>query len=220
MPDPSVKVLDYHALQPVNGPVLVVAMTARTGSTQLCSVLNQLGSFGDPREIFNPRGAMPHLLKRFQRAGWPRYLVELARGAEVFCFKVAGCDWQPVCHHAVRLFPMARYVYLHRRDADAQALSLARARMTGVWHVRSGDDPPEDRDVNPPAELVSDCRRQIREEVEGWGRFFDQHRISPLSISYEEFAADPDSTVRRVCRYASVELSDRSIPSGMYRKLG
>lgn len=89
-----------------------------------------------------------------------------------------------------------------------------------MWHAPIQHDGTPHGELDPPPELVADCKRQIEEECAGWDRFFDQHQVSPLRVSYEEFVADPDSTVRRICRYSQVDLGDRPIPCGLYRKLG
>jgi LPS sulfotransferase NodH len=213
--------IDAAILKPVPGRVLVIAITARTGSTQLCSILGQLGNFGAPEEIFNPRGAMPYLCRRHCRGRTEDYLVNMARGVEVFCFKVAACDWQPFASHASRLFPQAQYVHLQRHDLDAQALSLARAIATGTWHQAVNDRESSDGTVREslPVELVARCRQQIERECEGWIRFFGEQGIRPLPLWYEDSVADPAYTVRRICQFASVDIGDRAIPSGKYRKL-
>jgi LPS sulfotransferase NodH len=211
--------LDVANLKPVAAPVLIIAMTARTGSTQLCSILSQLGNFGNPVEIFNTRSAVRHLRRRYCRGCEDDYLVNMAHGLEVFCFKVAGCDWQPVSRHASRLFPNARYVYLQRRDLDAQSLSLARAIVSGRWH-RTVDDPVDGQgQCSPPAELRERCRRTIEGERAGWLRFFNEHGIAPLPLWYEDNMADPASMVRKVCQFADVDICGRTIPQGSYLKL-
>jgi LPS sulfotransferase NodH len=212
---------DPAILKPVPGRVLVIAMTARTGSTQLCSILGQLGNFGAPEEIFNPRGAMPYLCRRYCRGRTEDYLVNMARGVEVFCFKVAGCDWHPLASHASRLFPQAQYVYLQRHDLDAQALSLARAIATGTWHQAVNDRESGDGAVQEslPVKLVTRCRQQIEHENESWIRFFGEYGIRPLPLWYEDSVADPACTVRRICQFANVHMGDRAIPRGKYRKL-
>jgi LPS sulfotransferase NodH len=213
--------IDAAILKPVPGRVLVIAMTPRTGSTQLCSILGQLGNFGAPKEIFNPRGAMPYLCRRYCGDRSEDYLVNMARGVEVFCFKVAGCDWQPIASHASRLFPQAQYVHLQRHDLDAQALSLARAIATGTWHQAVNDREASDGTVRGslPVKLVARCRQQIEHECESWIRFFREHGIRPLPLWYEDSVADPACTVRRICQFANVDIGDRAIPSGKYRKL-
>jgi LPS sulfotransferase NodH len=214
---------DFFGTQfdPVHGPCLIIAMTARTGSSQLCSILGQLGVFGIPLECLNPRGPLQWILTEYQIEEPSSYLTSLSKRCQHFCFKVAGGDWTPFADRASRLFPNARYVYLERHDHRAQAESLARALLSGVWHHERGRPIP----VLPPirardfAQKVRLASEQLAGERALWQHFFEASGITPLKISYESLTRDPASAVRSICHFAGVDLPDGPIPEGRYRKL-
>jgi LPS sulfotransferase NodH len=209
---------DFHS---VLKPTIIIAMTARTGSTQLCSILGQLGEFGLPSEFLNPRGPMARFVKAHGIEDMRTYLETLASDAPIFCLKVTAIDWTPIAARARIIFPQARFVYLDRRDIDSQARSMARALHTGLWHVRrdSGAPSPPVIAGDVPEDLVQRCRWQLLEEKSAWRRYFTEHCIAPLTVLFEDLVTEPEVCVRRICSFAGVDLGNRPIPPGHYRRI-
>jgi LPS sulfotransferase NodH len=88
-------------LAPVEKTTLIIAMTPRSGSTNLCSALTKLKDLGDPQEYFNPRGPMEHFSTKVTKTSSPQdYLAALAARADIFSFKIASVDWQPFAARA------------------------------------------------------------------------------------------------------------------------
>ena len=208
-------------LDPLPIPSLVIAMSARTGSSQLCSILGQLGFFAEPHEIFNPEGPVQWLVAHHGISDIRRYLSILAGTHERFCFKVAASHWAPYAPQHHRLFPLASYVYLERVDLGAQALSLARAVATGVWHAPadSSASTPKGK-IEVPPDSIARCRGHLERERKYWNEFFLAEGIQPLRITYESLVADPARVTRAICDFAGLPIGSRCIPAGRYRKLG
>jgi hypothetical protein len=85
---------------------IMIAMTARTGSTHLCAALQAAGEAGRPAEIFNPRGVAG--VERQRRgvtlfAGYMRSFA--AEPSPVFIFKTNWQDFTPFARDWHTLFP-------------------------------------------------------------------------------------------------------------------
>jgi LPS sulfotransferase NodH len=206
------------SLAPIDKNTLIIAMTPRSGSTNLCSVLSKLKTFGDPQEYFNPRGPMGHFAKAANASSASDYMAAVAAKADVFCFKVAAFDWGPFAARATVVFPKARYVYLDRIDIDAQAISLFRAKASQRWHARAVE-----KNVRPPptpqfdAAGIEACRQELFAEKRRWADFFFESDIKPLCISYEQLLSDMPRAVHKICREAGRELALEEVLPGDYR---
>lgn len=93
-----------------------------------------------------------------------------------------------------REHPGVRWVYLFRRDRRAQAESYARAMTSGVWNVKP-DDPPAPACDPPEFEAMLALADLWSEESLWWERLRDRPHAS---VCYEELAADPAGTLRRL----------------------
>ena len=94
------------------------------------------------------------------------------------------------------------YIHLSRGDKLDQAISLARASQTGLWHVgRNGSElertsPP--RPAEYDADFLEHTMRQLAADDAAWRDWFVAHGITPLSLTYEELARDPRAGLARV----------------------
>jgi trehalose 2-sulfotransferase len=94
------------------------------------------------------------------------------------------------------------YIHLSRQDKVAQAISLLRARQSGLWH-RAADGTERER-LAPPAPLVYDADRLagLVEELEtddaAWNGWFSRFGIEPLRLTYEGLAAKPQAALAQV----------------------
>ncbi|HQT46130.1 MAG: hypothetical protein B7X08_01765 [Acidocella sp. 20-63-7] len=177
-------------------PALMIAMTARTGSTHFCAQLAASAGLAPIGEIFNPRGPAQMEQAQFGAASFSAYLPGLAaRPGPVLAFKTNGQDFAPFAAHHQALFPDLRLIYLTRRDTIAQAVSLFRAQLSGHWHQPRGTAP------NPQAAAEAlrqkfDMPRilalltQLEAEKAAWESFFVRYTHQPLRFAYEDFTRD------------------------------
>jgi LPS sulfotransferase NodH len=204
-------------LAPIHKKTLIIAMTERCGSTNLCSILTKLGLFGKVDEFFNPNDVMPYYGLQFAATDAADYLAKLAQQAEVFCFKISGLNWRPFAKRAKAVFPNARYVYLDRLDLDAQAVSLYRARGTSIWHATDATNASSTLDLDPAE--VEACRQHLLIGKAKWSQFFFEADIKPLTIMYEHMLADMPKAVQMICGEAGLLVFKNKVPSGDYRIL-
>jgi LPS sulfotransferase NodH len=99
-------------------------------------------------------------------------------------------------------FGPLRFLYLTRDDKLAQAVSLLRAQGSGLWHL--GADGTE-VERNAPQRVPGYDRQAIADTIALftsydalWQAWFDGQGISPLRLSYEALARDPQAVLARV----------------------
>lgn len=169
-------------------PTLILAISARTGSTQLCSVLESMGVFGSPEEIFNTRGVVQKNIKRDGVVTFVEYIQKLTDSSHpCFSFKTSWSDFRPVSNIYKRIFPKAEFVFLDRFDVVAQGLSLYKAIEIGHWHssVNSGAYVNELTDCQIDVERVRSLMKVLVNEKYQWEKFFFVNRLAVQHIYYE-----------------------------------
>lgn len=213
-----IELTPHTPLAPIEKRTLIIAMTERSGSTNLCSVLAKVGKFGEPEEYFNPDGLMATLPDELGAVDASDYLAKLADRAEVFCFKVSVSHWKPFRNRAREVFPNARYVFLDRLDVEAQAISLYRAKSSWVWHERVEWVEQQGTSEFNAAELEA-VRQHLMTSKAKWAEFFFEHDIKPLPIAYEHMLADMPKAVQMICGEAGVLVFKSEVPDGGYKIL-
>ncbi len=188
-------------------PAIMMAMTARTGSTHLCALLARAADVGAPAELFNPRGVLGAEAGRRGVSSFAGYIESIAREpSETLLFKTSWQDFAPLAPHAGALFPNLRVVYLDRKDIIAQAVSLYRAVNSGLWHRRQGDTAPAPPPPAFDAARIEWWMEQLSAEKRAWEAFFEQAGLAPARLTYESFARDPASGVRAFAAAAGLVL--------------
>lgn len=126
----------------------------------------------------------------------------LARNLAQLYPDVGGAD-AALLHQA---FGRTRFVYLHRGDTLAQAVSWLRAEQTNVWFEtplgepgRPEHEPRFDRDQ------IGDLIQTIAEHNAAWQEWFASAGVRPLSLAYEELDGDAVGTTRAVLDFLGLE---------------
>jgi trehalose 2-sulfotransferase len=94
------------------------------------------------------------------------------------------------------------YIHLSRQDKVAQAVSLLKAELSGLWHC-SADGTERERSA-PPAPLVYDADRiaglvkELETDNGAWNGWFVRFGIEPLRLTYEVLAAAPRAVLTQV----------------------
>ncbi|WP_255945772.1 Stf0 family sulfotransferase [Streptomyces odontomachi] len=111
-----------------------------------------------------------------------------------------------------RAFGRTRFVYLHRDDILAQAVSWLRAEQTGTWYIgghgeigggaAGGGSPRFD------AAGIDRWIRTIREHNAAWQAWFAATGIRPHTVRYEDLAADPAAVVRGILDFLGLALPE------------
>ena len=227
---------------------LLVCATPRSGSTLLCALLEGTGVAGRPQEFFErlSRSGLPRQPREYfegvDDAGLlellaptdpgapdrsdprPQALEQGTTGNGVFAAKLM---WTHLLDLAERLgrppdaellrarLPDPCFVHVTRGDKIAQAVSLWRAVQTRAW--RAGEVTVEGEAVYH-AGAIDHLARQLDEQDEAWRGWFAQQGIEPLTIVYEDLAADTRATTASVLRRLGVGPAE--IPDPPLRRQG
>lgn len=194
------------------GKFLVIASTPRCGSHMLGHALHQIGCFGFPLEYANPVN-LPEWEKQLQRQGFPEVLDELMRRRTssngVFAIKIhyehiATFGGFPAL---MRHFPNAFYLLLTRRDALRQAVSLSRAKQTGVWIAG------QQASTHPPQYSYQDINQSLKRvlmDTASWRYLLASHGCRHLEMSFEQASADLDGTAALLAGKLGIEAPSRT----------
>ena len=201
----------------------LLASVPRTGSTYVSHLLWATGCLGAPLEYLNFEPAGPYGFANGSPVRQAElWLSDLARRTSpngVFGLKAFPLQFQDLYRtnpglvdEIMRtLFPRARparVVQLRRRDRTAHAISYARALISGIWRK---EQEPEDRPEPEYSEQAMKLALRLIDEQEAvWRAMFDDLRIEPLELWYEDVIADAGAAVTAVARYLGVALDPAS----------
>ena len=98
-----------------------------------------------------------------------------------------------------------KLVRLRRRDAQAHAISYARASLSGIWRQeQEGATDAIEPDFSALA--FERCQRALESQERAWDAMCADLRIEPLELWFEDALADPAATVLKVSDYLGVQL--------------
>lgn len=198
----------------------IIAITPRSGSSYLCDVMLNTRRFGNPNEAINPR-FLPNMLKKIQGRTPEEYIDNFMRsrrtGNGISGFKASWFQYHKFVKAVTneKCFTNFKYIYLTRRDINAQAVSLYKASESTIFHTNIGHN--EDA-LNKLETLEYDFAKinhwyqHIVAQEQGWQNYFLENKIYPLSITYEEIEADILKVMKRIAGYISVNPDKVQIP--------
>ena len=199
----------------------IICATPRSGSTLLCDMLAGTGVTGHPNSFYRHL-SIPNWVERWKldadTPDFDRVYLDAALkagNAGMFGMRQMWDHKLEMDAALARLYPTLsewerleaafgsiRFLYLQREDVIAQAVSRAMAEQSGLWHqhadgstreqVGERKDPIYDRDqiVRYVSEAKADNQR--------WEDWFTANNITPLRLTYEALAADPQAELDRI----------------------
>ena len=209
----------------------IICTTPRSGSWMLCSLLAQTGVAGRPSEFFGPtlreefrsNRNLAHAEKT--RDYLARVIVAsmsenrvfgmklLANQTRQFVRRVTEHRSEPI--HSLRdaleaALPRVRSICLTRENKAAQAISLYRGLMTGVWQRRAKAPVAEEESIPYDEYALQRCYQDIVASDAYWEGFFKTYGVEPLRLTYEALVADFERETRRVLQFLGLP-TDMSI---------
>lgn len=212
---------------------LFVCATKRSGSTFICRWIGQQPDLPNVREWFQAFEINEHRRSYGLPQGTPletviRQIRENERKGDWFGFKIMWDNLvgilkkrtDPSLREASRAtlvqtyFPHAKFIWLTRKNKEAQAVSLAKALQTGVWEVRPNGPKPVPREHTLRYSYVGllEQLRIVEEEERQWAAFFEELAIEPLKIAYEDFKEDPPQYIAQIRRAMDLDAFLEAIP--------
>ena len=224
----------------------VICTTPRSGSTLLCRLLAATGRAGRPDSHFHTPSLAGWLQAHglcgddFDSDRTALAAVVVAARAEgtdstgMFGLRMQGGSLVFFLQQLRRLFPghrgdaaridaafgPTRFIHLSRRDKLDQAISLVKARQTGLWH-RAADGSELER-LSPQRTPVYDAAAISREMAElrrldkVWRAWFQRTGVQPLSVTYAALSRDPRDGLATVLDHLGLDRSlarDVAIPT-------
>lgn len=185
---------------------------SRVGSTFLCDKLNRTGAAGTIREHMNIYHIKRHCEEHGVK-GIDEYLEHIVQTTKtpngVYAFKAQLDALVPLIQ--VGEFPDHvkewEWITIHRKDRVAQAVSLARAKLTGRWHQKVGSDQPETK--GPPEILFRHVMKNYENILAKEGAnelFFRQNNLHPLRLYYEDFQVNQYNALRKIFVHLGIEM--------------
>jgi trehalose 2-sulfotransferase len=190
--------------------VYVVASSYRSGSSYLCTSLWQTGVLGAPWEYFNyEHEIMRSTMMRLGARSADDYIQKLVTHRTtkngIFGFKAHF-------HHfdaALRNFPTlqgligkANFIYIHRKDSAAQAVSMAKAIQTSAWLSFAK---PRRIPLFYSPDFIQECLLEVERQTEDWRRWFDAEHIRPFIVNYEDLLSDKQTIIDAVKNMLGVQ---------------
>ena len=201
--------------------LVVIAASARTGSTLLLSGLHACGVATTSREALNPFRIAAHLtgLSRIRYLiGHPYSAVEKASTRSVrnalrniaaestssdgtLVLKVMWNHLHSILHsRGLDLDAFGApitWIRIRRIDQVQQAVSRERAKQTGSWR----SSVQEVRLPTFDAGRIAQALDFLRQEEAGWDTYLAALGATPLQVTYEGLDADYEGEMRRVLDY-------------------
>ena len=223
----------------VNG--YIICATPRSGSTLFCQYLTSTGVAGIPASYFRKEDLLEYaehwqILRPDGSYDFADYLAATRRAGStdngVLALRIMWSTLEEVTAHLSRLYPdlagneralleqafgRPKFIYLRRDDVVAQAISLYRASQTGYWHIDEGQAPNQPPTFNFDA--IHSFVAELRQDNLDWQSWFQKVDVEPLPVVYEDFAADPKTTVTEVLRFLELELPVGAELSASNRRL-
>jgi LPS sulfotransferase NodH len=224
----------------------LICCAERTGSTLLGDALIGTGIAGRPRSYFNRVAHFNPRMQRIlgnaknddgyldrviaaattpngvfgAKVHWEHFL-NLIDKAERGLQARAGTLKAPRPERLRAHFPDLRYVWLVRRNAVARAISHYRVKKTDRWQLDSKsvtDDTGGDGEPGFDFDEIAAFVRLGEAEDAHWRELFQEHKIFPLELIYEELVQDLAGSVRRVLQFLEIPVEDIQVPPPTLRK--
>ena len=204
----------------------------RTGSTLLCTALEELGIAGIPKEWFNCK---PDLLEDFKLSSHTELQDHLwnAASTDNGILGINHSFYEPHLSQLIKtlsnfptcppyetnrariwesVFPNHKHIFMTRRNKVRLAVSWWRAIQSGEWHVpvneeRKSVDLSDAYNFDAINHLYMEC--SMRET--GIQEFFTEGGIMPLNIFYEDFVQNHDQTIRLILDYLELDATSATI---------
>ena len=196
-----------------------ICSTPRSGTGLLRSILNQY-SLGNPIEVHKELIRLQVKLSEFYekcatnsvQGTTLHYLYfgsTLKHLGKLFDVEVKG-NWHGVLE---QLFPKPKFIYVYRRNVIKQAISYLKAQRTGHW--RRKDFITDFGEYN--SDEIQRCCLSINVSNALWEQFFEEYRIDPYFITYEDIVKKKDKVAWDIANFLDVrKLSEKTLEKRQY----
>lgn len=208
-----------------------IAMTPRSGSSLLCSVMTATNHMGEPGEKLELRSIRNNIVKLAPARDADEYYRAVLKASAtpngVSGLKTSWFQFDLFRRSLSdeRAIQESRFIYLTRRDLAAQAVSLYKATASRVFHTNKQHSPAALESLSAlqyDYDRLDHWYEHLVKQERGWQRYFDSHRIFPLAITYEDIEHDVHEVVRRIALYLGLPAKGLGLAriETVFKKLG
>lgn len=206
---------------------IFILFTPRSGSSWFGDLLRSTKVMGQPDEFLNQE-TNAEVVRQVGARTEPDYINAIetiaSSGNGVFSIEAVWGHVELSDIDLLGYFEGAHFVYLRRRDILAQAVSLALATSTGVFH--DPDGAVESRSGAPPTKIASP-ETTFAAVQRWWGHLINYEclaevqiilrGIRPLRLYYEDLVADPPAIVRQTREFCGIQPESGMPPSSTFK---
>lgn len=205
----------------------IIATSARSGSTFFCSRIADYGDLGFPMEFLNESyiSEFDRIFPNPNLADYERYVTSaFASRSGILGVKT---DWwrfdeaRRLGLFGALLDPVDLIVHLRREDFVAQAVSLALAVQTDVWHDRdvlAGSVDERHAQATYDARAIKAHARHLLNQEYYWNRYIAETHAPAIDLCYEQISRDVDGAIQSLADAFDLRLDKAPKPSDAIRQ--
>ena len=112
------------------------------------------------------------------------------------------------------------FIYLHRDDVLAQAVSWYRAEQTNVWHQTDQEEAKQpEQEPRFDFDQIRKFVQTIEEHNSAWREWFASVRIQPHIVRYEDLDADPIGVACEILDFLGLKLPPGHLIKTRHRRM-
>ena len=223
----------------------LICATPRTGSTLLCGLMASTKVAGQPESYFRKPDEQTWAVRwdivhssdgvfeysEFVRAAFAAgrtengvFAARIMWGTLDYLFDRLGTVYPASAGGDLGLlnqaFGQTGFIYLHRDDVLAQAVSWHRAEQTNVWHQADQEESKQPEQVPRfDFDQISKFVQMIEEHNSAWRTWFASVGIQPHMVRYEDLDADPVGVACEILGFLGLKLPPGSVITTRQRRL-
>ncbi len=208
----------------------LLCASPRSGSTLLCNLLKQAGA-GKPHSYFrlgsiaswaDQWGLPPTTPDTYGADYIAAAIKEGQNGTDTFALRSMWDSIDPLLSRLADLngpagdmtlltdqFGPMHFIHLTRADMIAQAVSLAIAEQSGLWHRNADGSVLEQvKEISTPVYDTAAITKELsglQADAIAWQHWFDANDIAPHRLTYEALSADPQHTLAKVLTHIGMD---------------
>ncbi len=223
----------------------LICATPRTGSTLLCGLMASTRVAGQPESYFRQPDEQLWAARWdigrssdgvFEYSEFVRVALAAGRTENgVFAARIMWGTMDYLVDRLATVFPTLAggdldllnqafghtdFIYLHRDDVLAQAVSWHRAEQTNVWH-QTDQEESKQAEQEPRFDFDQICKfvQMIEEHNSAWRAWFDSVGVQPHMVRYEDLDVDPVGVTCEILEFLGLKLPPGRLIKTRQRRL-
>ncbi|MGK7899148.1 MAG: Stf0 family sulfotransferase, partial [Xenococcus sp. (in: cyanobacteria)] len=190
----------------------------RSGSTFLCRLLKSTKLAGFPEEKLRNPAAILARNCHFDYIRYMQILMTLETtpnrffGTKIISHFLLSYRKKDLNGDNFLKQYFSKYIYLIREDKIAQAVSIAIAQRTKIWHISNQEQQDEYdkklQQINHNDITVEEIQKKydfLVQQEKYLEKFFQENQLEPLILKYEELVKNPHKYINDILLYLGID---------------